>query len=277
MQFSSPTYSANENGGTATITVTRLGGSDGAVSVNVSTSDGTGVAGVNYVATDTTLLFASGQTTQTFTVPLIDDGRNDANKTINLTLSNASGGSTLGAIPSAVLTVANTDTNPIVPVSQAAPQVTKLARFGFHTQPTELVLTFSSPLIASGATNPSNYTVTAPDGSVIPVATATYDAISSTVTLLMAGHIDVHQTYQIVVNGATGGLTGTNGLLLDGDGNRQPGGNYSAPITFATLAGPLNSTRAKRATHHKVGAAHASPGRVANKWADHLTHRRAGH
>src|SRR5262249_8619029 len=34
LQFSNASYSVNENGGTATITVTRTGGSDGAVSVN---------------------------------------------------------------------------------------------------------------------------------------------------------------------------------------------------------------------------------------------------
>src|SRR5262249_42301788 len=41
LQFSNAAYSVNENAGTATITVTRTGGSDGAVSVNYATSDGT--------------------------------------------------------------------------------------------------------------------------------------------------------------------------------------------------------------------------------------------
>src|SRR5262249_56124928 len=38
LQFSNATYSVNENGGTATITVTRTGGSSGSVSVNYATS-----------------------------------------------------------------------------------------------------------------------------------------------------------------------------------------------------------------------------------------------
>src|SRR5207237_1499163 len=41
LQFSSATYSVAENGGTATITVSRIGGSGGAVSVHLATSDGT--------------------------------------------------------------------------------------------------------------------------------------------------------------------------------------------------------------------------------------------
>ncbi|PWG74545.1 hypothetical protein DF186_17350, partial [Enterococcus hirae] len=41
LQFSSPTYSVNEDGGVdATITVTRVGGSIGAASVNYATADG---------------------------------------------------------------------------------------------------------------------------------------------------------------------------------------------------------------------------------------------
>ncbi len=278
LQFASPAFSAQENAGTATITVTRLNGSDGPVSVNVATSDGTGMAGTNYVATNATLFFASGQTSQTFSVPLIDDNKNDGDKTVVLTLSNPSGGASLGGSSTAVLTLVNTDTNPIVPVDQTAPEVTQLLRYGFHTQPTELVLTFSGPMLASSATNGANYTVTAPDGTIIPVATATYDQTSSAVTLLMAGHIDVHFTYHIVVNGSAGGLTGTNGLLLDGDGNHQPGGNYTAPIDFGTLAGPLNVAKTKKASHHKVAARLASHamGHVKAKWADHLTHRKVG-
>src|SRR5262249_8182684 len=45
LQFSSATYAVNENGGAATVTVTRTGGSSGAVSVSYATSNGTATAG----------------------------------------------------------------------------------------------------------------------------------------------------------------------------------------------------------------------------------------
>ena len=41
LQFNAPIYSVNENGSSATITVTRTGGSNGAVGVSYTTSNGT--------------------------------------------------------------------------------------------------------------------------------------------------------------------------------------------------------------------------------------------
>src|SRR5262249_51841170 len=73
LQFSSSGYSVNENQGTATVAVTRTGGSDGAVSVNYATSNGTATAGSDYTAAAGTLTFAAGETSKTFTVPIIND------------------------------------------------------------------------------------------------------------------------------------------------------------------------------------------------------------
>ena len=44
------------------------------LSVNYATSDGTAVAGQNYVATSGTLVFTNGIGTNTFIVPIINDG-----------------------------------------------------------------------------------------------------------------------------------------------------------------------------------------------------------
>ena len=50
LQLSAATYNVAENGGTATITVTRTGGSAGAVGVTVATSNGTATAPADYTA-----------------------------------------------------------------------------------------------------------------------------------------------------------------------------------------------------------------------------------
>src|SRR5208282_876907 len=47
LQFSAPSYLVNENGGYATITVVRTGGSVGTISARYSTSDGTALADVD--------------------------------------------------------------------------------------------------------------------------------------------------------------------------------------------------------------------------------------
>src|SRR5262249_29543960 len=109
LQFNSSNYSVNENQGTATITVTRTGGSDGAVAVNYATSNGTATAGSDYTATSGTLSFAAGETSKTFTVPITNDTLVEGNETVNLTLSNPTGGATLGTQNTAVLTIQDDD------------------------------------------------------------------------------------------------------------------------------------------------------------------------
>lgn len=112
LQLSSSNFTVNENQGTATITVNRTGGSDGAVSVNYATSNGTATAGSDYTATSGTLNFAAGETSKTFTVPIIDDTAVEGSETINVTLSNPGGGATLGTPASATLTILDNDSAP---------------------------------------------------------------------------------------------------------------------------------------------------------------------
>ena len=78
LQFSNPTYSVNESGVTATVTVTRSGGSAGSVSVNYATSNGSATAGSDYTASTGTLTFADGQASKTFTIPIINDTRRES-------------------------------------------------------------------------------------------------------------------------------------------------------------------------------------------------------
>lgn len=110
LQFDSTSYSVDENQGKATITVTRTGGSAGAVAVDYATSDGTAFASSDYTAASGTLTFADGQTSATFTVPIIDDASVEGNQTLNLTLTNATGGATLGTPAAATLTIVDNDT-----------------------------------------------------------------------------------------------------------------------------------------------------------------------
>jgi len=60
--------------------------------VQYATSDGTAVAGVNYVATSGTVTFAAGEVQKTVTVPTIDDGVYKPDAYFRMTLSNPTGG-----------------------------------------------------------------------------------------------------------------------------------------------------------------------------------------
>lgn len=107
LQFSSPAYTVQENAGTATITVNRAGGSQGAVQVKyATTSGGTAVQGQEFLSTSGTLSWASGDSSsKTFNVTILDNNEAETNHTIFLVLSNATGGASLGATANAVLTI----------------------------------------------------------------------------------------------------------------------------------------------------------------------------
>ncbi len=109
IQFSLPTYTVNESGRRATITVTRTGGTASGVGVSYATSNGTATAGADYTATSGTLTFAAKQTSKTFIVPITNDTLVEGNETVNLTLSNPTGGAALGAQNTAELTISDND------------------------------------------------------------------------------------------------------------------------------------------------------------------------
>ena len=113
LQFSAATYSVAENGGNATITITRTGGSTGVVGVRFATSNGTATAAADYTAVTQTVSFANGDTAnKTVSIPIIDDTLVEGNETVNLTLSNPTGGATLGTPSTAVLTITDNDVAP---------------------------------------------------------------------------------------------------------------------------------------------------------------------
>ena len=113
LQFSAPTYSVNESGPVATITITRNGGSDGAISVQFATSNGSATAGQDYTATTQTVTFAAGDVAnKTVTIPITNDTLVEGNETVNLALSNPTGGATLGAQSRALLTIVDNDVPP---------------------------------------------------------------------------------------------------------------------------------------------------------------------
>ena len=107
LEFSAPTYSVQENAGTATITVIRVAGSQGAVQVNYATvSGGTAVAGQDYTSTSGTLSWTSGDSSsKQFNVTILNDQQAGSNTTAFLALSNPTGGASLDAASTSVLTI----------------------------------------------------------------------------------------------------------------------------------------------------------------------------
>jgi uncharacterized delta-60 repeat protein len=128
VQLAAPTFTAAANGGSASVTLTRTGGSTGSVTVQLATSDGSGRAGVDYQAVTQTVTFNSGETTKVVQVPLIDNHTVDGPRTVNLTLRNAAGGAVLGARTAAVLTITNDDQPPPPGPEGVVPRLVRLGK-----------------------------------------------------------------------------------------------------------------------------------------------------
>jgi hypothetical protein len=106
--FSSPNYSAQESNTTATITVNRMDGTNGAAQVSYATvAGGTASNGVDYTGVSGALNWTNGEAgSKTFTVPILANTLVQSNVTVNLALSNpTNGASALGLQSTAVLTI----------------------------------------------------------------------------------------------------------------------------------------------------------------------------
>lgn len=113
LSFSSDSYVVNEAAGTVTITVQRMGGSDGVVSVNYAAQDGTATSG-DYTPASGTLTFGDRETQKTFTLAIADDSAEEENETVQLRLSSPTDGADLGQA-AATLTIRDDDGNGAFP------------------------------------------------------------------------------------------------------------------------------------------------------------------
>jgi CSLREA domain-containing protein len=91
VQFSSPTYSVQEDCTFVNITVNRTGDTSGAATVDYTTSDGTASARRDYITAVGTLTFAAGETSKTIAVLINEDSYAEGNETFTVNLSNPSG------------------------------------------------------------------------------------------------------------------------------------------------------------------------------------------
>ncbi len=104
VQFDISSSRIYETGDDAVITVDLAQSSNQDITVDYATSDGTGVAGVNYTTTSGTLTISAGQTSGTFDVPILDNnGSGTYPATVNLTLSNPNTYAYLGSPYTATL------------------------------------------------------------------------------------------------------------------------------------------------------------------------------
>jgi hypothetical protein len=237
--FASPTYTVNQTAGTVTLTVVRFGGGPGTVAY--VTSNGSAAAGVDYVAASGVLSFAAGETQKTISVAILNTGVVGGSKTFFVSLSNPTGGMTLGSPSVASVSILGYTTS--------GPRVVDLQLLSDHRGLTGIVLKFNEPLDPARAVNLLNYNYSVRaagndqkfgtlDDLLFGLSSATYDPLNQTVTLRLETPVRCNSFIQLTINQLTDiasepvGVSDTAGNLLDGNNDGRPGGVFQA--TFAT-------------------------------------------
>lgn len=124
VQFNPTAFEANEDAGQAVIAVSLSSAVSTPVTVTYATTGigSTALAGVDYTEVNAQLTFQPGETNKTFAVPLLDDGADEPNETVNLQLTAVDPPTVTISVPgnTAVLTIVDNDSQPLVHFSSAS-------------------------------------------------------------------------------------------------------------------------------------------------------------
>ena len=175
-------------------------------SVHYATSDGAATAGINYTATSGVFNWSIGNSGgQTISIPILDDGLAEADKTFYVTLSEVNGGSSLGSDSVATITIVNDHTSTDL-TSSANPAV------------------FGQSVILTAAVSPGPSAVAAPTGTV-----TFYDDTTELGTGTLADDGHGNQVASLDVSALS---LGSHTIVADYGGD----GNFTASSTVTGLS-----------------------------------------
>ena len=136
-----------------------------------------------------------------------------------------------------------------------------LQRFGYHSQPTVLVLTFNEGLDPTTASNTANYRIVpvGPHGKFghsIAINRVAYNPAARTVTLHPSRRLNVHDRFELIVNGTSAHADRRSRAPGPGRGqDRQGGERLRRPDR---LVGDRRAVARRRAVREGVGKLVAS-------------------
>ena len=236
LQFSMNSYAVEENTSAATITVTRTGGSDGEVTARYATSAGSATPALDYTDVSGTVVFGEGDMDdKSFQVPIIDDGLLEGDETVELVLSDPTGGATLGSPAAATLTIVDHEPGTLqfstdsyaVEEDGGATTITVTRTGGSDGQ-----VSVRHATTGGSATPARDY---AHVSDTVVFATGDTGDKSFQVTIVDDGLVEGDETVDLVLSGPTGGATlgspaaatltiGSSDLEVDVDGDGLVGG-----------------------------------------------------
>lgn len=207
VQFTQTDFSELEDGTPIVpVTVTRTGALNRPVTVTIALEEETATAPEDFDDTPIPLTFAPGETTQTLSIPIVNDNIVEPNETLSLTLVNPTGGATLGTPNTATFTIVDNDAalqftrpdfsavedgTPIAPV--------QVERIGFTSIPTGVTIGLSD----GTATAPFDY-----DPTPIAVEFAPGETLQTVeIPIVDDDIIEPDETINLTLLNPTGGAT----------------------------------------------------------------------
>ena len=210
VSFDQPSYTISEGVPAATINLIRSNGMTGAISVMLSTSNGTAIAGVNYQAVNQQVNFSDGQSLQTVFIPIIQQTNVTVDTTAYLLLTNPVG-TTISGSNVETLTIQNDIENftmgaPDYFISEGAGVVSvSILRNGPTNGAVSVGYTTVSPTNAYGTNGYAipgfNY---GPTNGVLTFAPGqTYETVP--IAVFQQTTVDLPETFQVVLTNASAG------------------------------------------------------------------------
>lgn len=217
MQFLTASVSVDVSAGSALVHVERAGNLNAIVAVNYAISNGTAVAGQDYSAASGTLTFQGGETDKTFSITILPNPSQAASSvTVNLALSQPTGGSTLGSPSTATLTI-NNNLPPILQFLSSS--------YTTYTGSNSSIVTVTR----GGGSRSTTVQVHYATAGGFAVAGVDYTPVSGTLTFLAN---QTTATFTVpILHGGVATVTKTVGLVLAG----PTAAAQLGPISTATL------------------------------------------
>lgn len=227
IQFSAASYSVNEAGPNATITVTRTNSTSGASSATFSTIAGgtaTPGAGNDYTTTTVTVNFANGDATKNVLVPINNDPNVEGSETVKLALTNPNNAVLGNPNSNVFLTIVDNDNASSFTITGRIADTGGVAISGVNVTRTGnvTVVTNGAGYFTFTGVVPGNYTLTPAKAGLI--FNPTSRSVSVTNANLTGQNFTGGQPFSI-----TGRVAGTNGAALVGVNVTRTGG-----VTVAT-------------------------------------------
>jgi len=231
-----PTLSINDvsltegNSGTknATFTVNLSEASTQSVSVNYATANDTAIAGSDYTAKSGTLNFSPGQTSKTFTVPILGDTLDEANETFKVNLSQANN-ATIADSQGVGTIIDNDDSTPVL--SQLSINDVSVTEGDSGTKNATFTVNLSAPSSQSVSVNYATANDTAIAGSDYTAKSGTLSfnpgQTSKTFTVPILGDTTVegNETFKVNLSQASNATIGDSqgvGTILNNDSSQPP-------------------------------------------------------